>query len=130
MKKRFNIYKRDKVGLVCEVFVPFLMVLVGCCITQVSLINQAPPRNITPLAYPQNQPILMNQENVINSGDSDISPQTLFENLPGTQHQFDVSYVENVTYEQFYNKTFESRHEYWPYSYGSYQVFKADNKSK
>lgn len=29
LRKRFNIYKRDKCGLVCEVLVPVILVLFG-----------------------------------------------------------------------------------------------------
>ena len=30
LTKRFHIYKRDKAGLLCEVFVPLALVLLGC----------------------------------------------------------------------------------------------------
>ena len=30
--KRFHIYKRDKKGICCEVFVPAIMVLFGCAL--------------------------------------------------------------------------------------------------
>lgn len=83
LKKRFHIYKRDIAGIACEVFVPFIMVLIGCSITKISVITQSPPRTITPYAYSPWQPIIMNKDNVINSGEYDISPEVLFENLPG-----------------------------------------------
>jgi hypothetical protein len=35
LSKRYNIYKRDRTGLVCELLVPFVMVFVGCCITKI-----------------------------------------------------------------------------------------------
>lgn len=37
LAKRFHVYKRDRAGLVCEVIVPFLMVLVGCALTKITL---------------------------------------------------------------------------------------------
>jgi len=37
LTKRFHIYKRDRIGLVCEVILPWLMVLIGCLLTMVSV---------------------------------------------------------------------------------------------
>ena len=34
MSKRLTVYRRDWVGIVCEVFVPFVMVLIGCSLTK------------------------------------------------------------------------------------------------
>jgi hypothetical protein len=61
LTKRFNLYKRDKIGIACEVFIPFFMVLVGCILTQIDLNTRAKPRLITPTAYPSQSPILMNE---------------------------------------------------------------------
>jgi len=52
LAKRGNIYKRDRGGLACEVFVPFLMVLIGCFLTKISLLFPSDPRVITPDLYP------------------------------------------------------------------------------
>lgn len=82
LTKRFNVYKRDRAGLVCEVIVPFIMVLVGCSITKINLTKESTPRLLTPSLYPSPQRILLNKDNVINSGIGDISPETLFLNLP------------------------------------------------
>lgn len=82
MTKRFHVYKRDRAGLVCEVIVPFIMVLVGCCLTKINLTKQSENRLLSPDLYPSPQRILMNQNTVLNSGSSTISPQTLFANLP------------------------------------------------
>lgn len=74
----------------------------------------------------------MNSENVVNSGVGDISPSTLFANLPQSSTSFEVSYVENnATFTEFYDDVFEARNvgELMPYRYGSYQVYKADNTS-
>lgn len=65
MKKRFDIYKRDKVGIICEVIVPFLLVFFGCCL---SFINRNPPVDpvkISPLAYPDPQYMLMNNATIV-----------------------------------------------------------------
>ena len=52
MAKRFHIYKRDRVGLTCEVIVPFFMVLVGCAFTKLDLTNATDPVTLTPSPYP------------------------------------------------------------------------------
>lgn len=44
LKKRFHIYKRDKVGLICEIIVPFIMVLIGCSFQTVNIISDSPDR--------------------------------------------------------------------------------------
>lgn len=72
----------------------------------------------------------MNEMNVVNSGLGDISPSTLFANLPQSATQFEVSYVpNNATFAEFYNDTFDARlmGETLPYRYGSYQIYKANN---
>lgn len=74
LKKRLNLYKRDRVGLVCEVIVPFLMVLIGCCMTKINFIKTSVTRVLTPSAYPLPQQILMNEFNVIDSGAGNIPP--------------------------------------------------------
>jgi hypothetical protein len=33
LTKRINIYKRDKSGIMCEVFLPWIVVLLGCLVT-------------------------------------------------------------------------------------------------
>ena len=35
-QKRFNLYKRDRTGLICEIFVPSLMVLMGSASTLIT----------------------------------------------------------------------------------------------
>jgi len=52
LMKRFNLYKRDKIGIACEVFIPFFMVLVGCILTTIDMNTQAKPRLITPTEFP------------------------------------------------------------------------------
>jgi hypothetical protein len=82
LAKRFHVYKRDRAGLVCEVIVPFIMVLIGCSITKINLTKESVSRVLTPELYPSPQRILMNDYNVIDSGEGDIPPSTLFANLP------------------------------------------------
>lgn len=46
---------------------------------------------------------------------------------------FEVTYVpNNASFSEFYEDVFEARNlgSDYPYRYGSYQVYKADNKSK
>lgn len=93
LAKRFHVYKRDRAGLVCEVIVPFIMVLIGCSITKINLTKESVTRTLSPDLYPAPQRIIMNDVNVINSGVGDISPQTLFANLPQSSSDFEVNYV-------------------------------------
>ena len=50
--KRLNIYKRDRVGLCCEIIVPFIMVLIGCFLTKISFVNLSKPLNVNANSYP------------------------------------------------------------------------------
>ena len=50
--KRFNIYKRDKCGLVCEIVVPIILVIFGLSLLQVSWLKNPPTFLLTTDAYP------------------------------------------------------------------------------
>lgn len=82
LTKRYHVYKRDRAGLICEVIVPFLIVLVGCSLTKISFTGEPVVRVLSPDLYPAPQRILMNENNVYNSGQGDVPPSTLFANLP------------------------------------------------
>lgn len=76
--KRFHIYKRDRVGLACEVIVPFFLVLLGCSLTKINLGQIEDPVTLTPSAYPNPQYVLFNEQfantefvNATNTVDSD-----------------------------------------------------------
>lgn len=63
--KRAQIYRRDFCGLLCELVVPFVMVLIGCGFAQITFLKNSPPRILTPDLLPLPQRISMNIENVI-----------------------------------------------------------------
>lgn len=46
--KRAQIYKRDNCGLVCELFCPFIMVMIGCLFAQIQFLFPSPPRYLIP----------------------------------------------------------------------------------
>jgi len=92
LQKRFHIYKRDRSGLACEVLVPFLMVVVGCALTKITFNKGSFQRLLAPELYPVPQRILMNAENVLNSGAGNVPPSVLFSNLPDAATSFQVTY--------------------------------------
>ena len=65
LTKRLHVYKRDKAGIVCEIIVPFIMVLIGCCMTKINLTKNSINRTLSPDLYPTPQRILMNEFNVV-----------------------------------------------------------------
>ncbi len=62
--KRFNIYKRDRCGLVCEVFVPIILVLFGLSLLQIPWLKNSPAFYLDTSAYPGPQRLLFNEANV------------------------------------------------------------------
>ena len=50
--KRMHIYKRDKVGLVCEIIVPVILVILGLSLTKLSFLNDSPVKQVVPSAFP------------------------------------------------------------------------------
>lgn len=46
--KRWNIYKRDRTGLCCEVLVPVIMVIFGSMLTKVDFVKTSFATTITP----------------------------------------------------------------------------------
>ena len=63
--KRFNIYKRDKCGLVCEIVVPIILVLLGLGLLQIPWIVDSDAFYLTTDAYPGPQRIVMNEQNYV-----------------------------------------------------------------
>jgi hypothetical protein len=126
LTKRFNIYKRDKVGLVCEVIVPFIMVLLGSALTMLDLTKATDPVTLSPNAYPNPQYILMNT-NAVHVSDPTVTPSMLYDNLPEGSTSFDVSYTDTENFVAFYGDVYADRNRHvTPYHYGSYQVYCAD----
>lgn len=50
--KRFFIYRRNRKGLVIEVFIPVLLVLIGFAFSKVRFFVNQPERELTPGLYP------------------------------------------------------------------------------
>jgi len=72
--KRFNIYKRDKCGLVCEVLVPVILVLLGMSMLQIAFITNSVAFTLGTDAFPGPQRILMNNENIDITAANDYTP--------------------------------------------------------
>jgi len=133
--KRFHIYKRDRTGLICEVLVPSLMVLVGSASTLLNWYTHSPYRTLSPDLYPSPQRIVMNYYTVIDSGSSNVKPLTFFENLPPstTPDFWEVTWdIDKSNFTTFYDLVNDQRAiaPVFPYRYGSYQIYKADNETK
>lgn len=65
LTKRFNIYKRDKCGLVCEVLVPVILVLFGMGLLQIGWLKDSAAFTLDTSAYPGPQRLLFNDANVV-----------------------------------------------------------------
>lgn len=50
--KRFHLYKRDKVGIACEVVVPFVLVLIGCLLNGINFSQKSYTIAIEPTLFP------------------------------------------------------------------------------
>jgi len=71
--KRFNIYKRDKCGLVCEVLVPVILVVLGLSALQVAWLTDSPAFTLDTSAYPGPQRVLFNDA-VISTATDQFTP--------------------------------------------------------
>lgn len=92
MIKRVNIYKRDRAGLVCEVIVPFFLVILGCAICQIQLGQSEDPVLLTPEAYPAPQTVAFNQDFVYGPSTNTLSVKDFGYNLPGYETVMFPSY--------------------------------------
>ena len=103
--KRFIIYKRDWCGLLCQIVIPLTLVLFGLWLTSgPSKLVQSPPRHLSTGWYPYKQRILMNEKPVNMTGDgNDVMGSELFAMLPNSTEAFEVKYVDNLNYTEFYN---------------------------
>jgi ATP-binding cassette subfamily A (ABC1) protein 3 len=50
--KRFFIYRRNRKGLIVEVFIPVLLVIIGFSLSKVRYFVEQPQRVMTPSLYP------------------------------------------------------------------------------
>ena len=122
--KRIIIYKRDWCGLLCQIVIPLTLVLFGLWLTSgPSKLVQSPPRELSTGWYPYKQRILINEQPYIMAGDGgDVMGSELAAMLPNATEAFDVNFMPNISYVDFYNSVFEARNALplWPYRYGSY----------
>ena len=128
--KRLIIYKRDWCGLLCQIVIPLILVLFGLWLTSgPSKLTQSPPRHMSTGWWPQKQRILMNSMpvNMTNNG-GDVSGAELFAMLPNSTDAFEVTWTDAANYTDFYNKVYEARNDvpYFPYRYGSYNIYQAN----
>ena len=103
--KRCIIYRRDICAMICQIVVPLTLVVLGLWITAGAVsIKQSDPRPLSTGWYPSPQRILMNEENVHLEGDgNDVSPKDILAKMPNSTDFFDVTWVANTTYDDFYN---------------------------
>ena len=111
--------------------IPLVLVLFGLWLTSgPSKLTQSPPRHLSTGWYPYKQRILMNSNPVIPSEDTtqDVTGAELFAMLPNSTDAFEVTYVDDKNYTEFYNAVYEARNEapLYPYRYGSYQIYQAN----
>ena len=124
LTKRFNIYKRDKCGLVCEVLVPVILVLFGMGLLQIGWLKDSAAFTLDTSAYPGPQRLLFNDANVMTGGNQ-LTPTQLADSLPDAGSYFDAKYVkqsEVSTYEDFYKSVTQQQFvgDEMPYRFGSY----------
>jgi hypothetical protein len=50
--KRFNLYKRDKTAICCEVVVPFICVVIGCMLNGIDFSQKSYTIVVEPNLYP------------------------------------------------------------------------------
>jgi hypothetical protein len=126
LTKRLHIYKRDKIGLVCEVCLPWVVVLLGCLATLLVFNKPQSAFTLVPSAYPNPQRIMLNQNNVVTTT-NEITPQDLFAGLPEDSTTFIPTYISASNFNDFYSDIYDSRNEgpSEPYRYGSYEIYKA-----
>lgn len=135
--KRWNIYKRDWCGFICQVISPLILVVLGLLLTsQPSQYSQSPERYLSTDLYPH-QRILFNNEPIHPSGGEDVSSSEFIANLPNSTEAFSVKVLDNEDYPEFldfYDKVYDYRDEKedgdpFPYTYGSFQLFQANREA-
>lgn len=62
LTKRFNLYRRDACGLVCEILVPLMLVILGLGLLKVGWLYDSPSFVLDTSAYPGPQRLLFNQD--------------------------------------------------------------------
>jgi len=90
--KRFHISRRNKMGLLLEVFIPAILILIGFGFTKIQFYFDSPERELSPTLLPWSQRMIVNSK-LVRTSANDIQPQTLIEGLPlYNQGAFDVTY--------------------------------------
>jgi len=126
--KRWNIYKRDYCGFICQVISPLILIFLGLLLSSgPSKLHQSPPKFLSTAFYPQ-QRIMLNEYPTYEDAAHTMPVADMWENFPN-KTDFDVTWTNTSDYFQMYDEFYEFRNEepLFPYRYGSYQVFQADN---
>lgn len=78
VKKRFIYFRRDRKSLICEIFLPIVIIFLGMSVTKIQFIRNTEPQHYTPAIFPFRSQIWVND--VSNS----TNPKTkqLSENIP------------------------------------------------
>lgn len=104
LSKRFNLYKRDKCGLVCELVVPVILVLIGLIVVQLNPLNNPVAFTLDTSAYPGPQRLLYNT-NPVDLSTSFYSPEEVLLNLPDYDSYWQLTSTDNVdSYTEFYKE--------------------------
>lgn len=111
--KRFNIYKRDKCGLVCEILVPVILVLLGLSLLQIGWLTDSPAFVLNTSAFPGPQRGLMNKNIVSNSTNPQISPEDIVAKLPDSASYWDFTYEDStyISYLDYYDEVTELQYD-------------------
>ena len=122
--KRFNIYKRDKCGLVCEILVPVILVLMGLSLLQISWLHDSKTVTLNTDAFPKPQRILFNDAPISTAADQ-YTISDVYENLPEYGSYFKVSESSSTDYLEFYSDITANADEgdEKPYRFGAYQIY-------
>ena len=130
--KRLNIYKRDFGGLICEVFIPVLLVIIGLTMLQFGWLVDSPAFYLDTDAYPGPQRVLFNSANVEETTDQ-LTPEDIYTKLPDYDSYWKVTTTDQTdTWNDYYQEVGEQRFvgDELPYRFGSYEIYKADTSAQ
>ena len=61
IKKRFIYFSRDKSGIICEIFLPIVIIIVGLALTKIKFVTVLPALALTPAIYSNETAFYINQ---------------------------------------------------------------------
>lgn len=115
IKKRFIFFSRDKSGIICEIFLPIIIMIIGLALTKINFVNDLPALAISPSIYPNETSFYINQlvqsdgnftSNVL--GNFPIPPYKPNSISAGNISDFDKFVYANSNYSQIYAYFLES----------------------